>query len=108
MVQMDEKVKKMQALHDKMMSAKSSEERQRWMDEQHKAIEEGMRMMTQMMQDPAMNGGRMRQQGSAADADAQMQLMQKGIEMMTIMTQTMMDQLGTMRGRGGSDSEPKK
>lgn len=90
---MDEHLKKMQALHEKMMSATTPEERQKWMDEQHKSMQEGMRMVTRMIQDPAMRGRTNSQNDSA---DTPMQAMQKGIELMQLMTQMMMDQLGTM------------
>ena len=56
MGQMDEHMKKMQALHDKMMSAGTPEERQKVMDEQRKEMQSGMAMMNQMMPGGGMMG----------------------------------------------------
>ena len=56
MGQMDEHMKKMQALHEKMASATTPEERQKVMDEQRKEMQSGMGMMNQMMQGGGMMG----------------------------------------------------
>ncbi len=102
MGQMDEHMKKMQALHDKMVSATSPEERQKVMDEQRNEMQAGMAMMTPMMQGGGMmggmGGGTMGQKGKPADANMQMQMMQKRMDMMQMMMQTMMDQQGMMAG----------
>ena len=45
MGQMDEHMKTMQALHDRMMSATTPEERQKVMEEQRKEMQAGMSMM---------------------------------------------------------------
>ena len=99
MGQMDEHMKKMQALHDRMMSATTPEERQSVMDEQRKEMQAGMAMMNQM-QGGGMKGGMgaamMGPKGKPADANAQMQMMQKRMDMMQMMMQTMMDQQGMM------------
>ena len=72
MGQMDEHMKKMQALHERMMSATTPEERQKVMDEQRKEMQGSMAMMNQMMQGGAMTGGMgpgmMGQKGKPADA----------------------------------------
>jgi hypothetical protein len=47
MGQMDEHMKKMQALHDRMMSATTPEERQKVMDAQRKEMQSGMAMLNQ-------------------------------------------------------------
>jgi hypothetical protein len=111
MGQMDEHIKTMQALHDKMTSATSPEERQRVMDEQRKEMQGGMAMMAPMMQGGGMTGGMgggtMSQKGKPADA-AQMQMMQKRMDMMQMMMQTMMDQQGMTAGPQGMGAAPKK
>ena len=112
MGQMDEHMKKMQALHDKMMSAGTPEERQKVMDEQRKELQSGMAMMNQMMPGGGMmgstGGGMMGQKGKPADATSQMQMMQKRMDMMQMMMQTMMDQQGMMAGPRSPDAAPKK
>jgi hypothetical protein len=112
MGQMDEHMKRMQALHDKMMSAGTPEERQKVMDEQRKEMQSGMAMMNQMMPGGGMmgnmGGGMMGQKGKPADATSQMQMMQKRMDMMQMMMQTMMDQQGMMAGPRSPDAAPKK
>jgi hypothetical protein len=112
MGQMDDHMKTMQALHDKMTSATTPEERQKVMDEQRKEMQGGMAMMNQMMQSGAMMGGMgagmMGQKGKPTDANAQMQMMQKRMDMMQMMMQTMMDQQGMMAGPKSLDGAPKK
>ena len=112
MGQMDDHMKKMSALHDKMTSATTPEERQKVMDEQRQEMQGCMAMMTPMMQGGAMmdgmGKGTMGQKGKPADANAQMQMMQKRMDMMQMMMQTMMDQQGMMTGPKGLDAAPKK
>jgi hypothetical protein len=111
MGQMDEHMKKMQGLHDKMMSATTPEERQKVMDEQRKEMQAGMGMMNQMRGGAmagGMGAGMMGQKGKPADANAQMQMMQKRMDMMQMMMQTMMDQQGMMAGPKSLDVAPKK
>ena len=112
MGQMDEHMKTMQALHDRMMSATTPEERQRVMDEQRKEMQGSMGMMNQMMRGGATPGGMgtgmMGQKGKPADAGAQMQMMQKRMDMMQMMMQTMMDQQGMTTGPQGMGAAPKK
>ena len=108
MGQMDEHMKKMQALHEKMVSASTPEERQKVMEEQRKEMQSGMGMMHQMMQGGGMMGGAMMgQKGKPADAPAQMQMMQRRMDMMQMMMQSMMDQQGMMGGPKSPDSAPK-
>jgi hypothetical protein len=111
MGQMDEHMKKMQALHDRMMSAATPEERQKAMEEQRKEMQSGMAMMNQMMPGGAMRGemGRrmMGPQGEPADANAKMQMMQKRMDMMQMMMQTLMDQQGMMAGVRSTGTAPK-
>lgn len=112
MGQMDERIKNMQRLHDKMMSATTPEDRQKVMDEQRKEMQACMAMMTPMMQGGGMmggmGGGAMSQKGKPADVNAQMQMMQKRMDMMQMMMQTMMDQQGMMAGPKAMDAAPKK
>jgi hypothetical protein len=112
MGQMDEHIKKMQALHDKMTSATTPEERQKVMDDQRKEMQGGMAMMSPMMQGGGMmggmEGGTMGQKGKPADATTQMQMMQKRMDMMQMMMQTMMDQQGMMVGPKVADAAPRK
>jgi hypothetical protein len=112
MGQMDEHTKSMQALHDRLMSATTPEERQRVMDEQRKEMQGSMGMMNQMMQGGTTTGGMgtgmMGQKGKPADTGEQLQMMQKRMDMMQMMMQTMMDQQGMMAGPQGMGSAPKK
>jgi len=112
MGQMDEHMKKMQALHDKMTSATSPEERQKVMEEQRMEMQACMAMMTPMMQGGGtmggMGSGTMSQKGKPADANMQMQMMQKRMDMMQMMMQTMMDQQGMMVGPKVADAAPRK
>ena len=87
MQQMDEMMKKMQDMHDKMMAAKTPEERQNLMDEHRKLMQDGMAMMKNMggKGAPMMSG-----QGAAGmmmGADA----MEKRMDMMQMMMEMMMD-----------------
>jgi len=111
MGQMDERMKNMQTLHDRMMSATTPEERQRVMDEQRKEMQGSMGMMNQMMQGGATTGGMgagmMGRQDKPADAGAQMQMMQKRMDMMQMMMQTMMDQQAMMAGPRSLDGAPR-
>jgi hypothetical protein len=107
--QMDEHMKKMQALHNKMMSAATPEERQKAMDEARKEMQESMAMMKPMMQGGGlMGGGTMHQKGKSADAGAQMQMMGKRMDMMQMMMQMMMDQQGMTGAPEAPESAPKK
>jgi hypothetical protein len=109
MGQMDEHMKKMQALHDKMTTATTPEERQKVMDEQRNEMHSAMSMMNQMMRGGGMmGGGLMGQKDKPADQATQMQMMQKRMDMMQMMMQMMMDQQGMMPLPARPDSAPKK
>ena len=110
MAQMDEHMKKMQALHDKMMGAPTPEDRQKAADEARKEMQEGMAMMQPMMQGGGMmgDGGMMAQKGKPADTNAQMQMMGKRMDMMQMMMQMMMDEQGMMTASKGAASAPTK
>jgi hypothetical protein len=101
MGQMDEHMKKMQALHERMASATTPEERQKVMDEQRKEMQAGMGMMNQMHGGGmmgGMGGGMMAQKGKPADQKTQMKMMEKRMDMMQMMMQTMMDQQSAPAG----------
>ncbi|MDQ2925848.1 MAG: hypothetical protein M3R43_09875 [Acidobacteriota bacterium] len=109
MGQMDEQISRMQALHDKMASAKTPEERQKLMEEQRKSMQSGMGMMNQMRGGMMGGGGAMMgQQAAPSDTNAQMQLMGKRMDMMQMMMQTMMDQQGMMGGANSAGGAPRK
>ena len=108
--QMDEQIKRMQALHDKMSNAKTPQERQKLMQEQRKSMQEGMGMMNQMMQGGGttggMGGGMMGQQATPGDPSAQMQMMQKRMDMMQMMMQMMMDRQESMMPAAPGATKP--
>lgn len=110
--QMDERMRRMQALHDRMTSAATPEERQKVMHEQRKEMQACIAMMKPMMQGGAtmggMDAGMTGQKGRPADANAQMQMMQKRMDMMQMMMQTMLDQQGMMAGPQSHDARPKQ
>ena len=112
MGQMEEQMRKMQSLHDRMMGATTPEERQKVMSEQRKEMQGSMAVMIPMMQGGAtmggMGSGTMGQKGKPADANAQMQMMQERMDMMQMMMQAMMDQQGMPAGPRGSDAAPRK
>lgn len=107
--QMDEHMKRMQALHDKMMSAATPEERQQASEEARKAMQEGMATMQPMMRGGGViDGGMMGQKDKPADSKVQIQMMAKRMDMMQMMIQTMLDQQGMTVPPKGSDMTPKK
>jgi hypothetical protein len=111
MGQMDEHMKKMQTLHERMASATTPEERQKVMEEQRKEMQAGMGVMNQMQGGGmmgGMGGGMMAQKGRPADQETQMQMMEKRMDMMQMMMQTMMDQQGMTAGPKVPDAAPKK
>jgi hypothetical protein len=80
MAKMDDKMKMMQEMHQKMMAAKTTEEKQAMMAEHMKAMKEGMGMMADMKKQPM----------SAADKQ---KAMEKRMEMMETMMHMMMDRM---------------
>ena len=87
MAKMDQQMKSMQAMHDKMMAAKTPEERQALMVEHRKMMQDGMSMMQQM---GGMSGSQ--GMGGASMADRQ-KMMEKRMDMMQSMMQMMMDRM---------------
>ena len=82
----DNQMKAMGAMHDKMMAAKTPEERNALMAEHMQAMQDGMTMM---------NGMAARGMGSSMKGDmaAHHQMMDKRMEMMQATMQMMMDRL---------------
>ena len=92
MAAMDRHMKAMQAMHGKMASAKTPEERQALMVEHMKLMQEGMGMMKNMGGMPGMGGMQSSKGMSGTMADRQ-QMMEKRMEMMESMMQMMMDRM---------------
>jgi hypothetical protein len=87
---MDAMMKSMQEMHDKMMAAKTPEERQALMNEHMKTMQEGMAMMGQMRGGKgAMGPGAGMEMGMGHD------VMSKRMDMMEMMMQMMMDREAT-------------
>jgi hypothetical protein len=79
---MDKHMKAMQAMHEKMASAKTPAEREALMAEHMKLMQEGMSMM-----------GGMAPGKAPANAAARQQMMEKRMDMMQSMMQMMMDRM---------------
>ncbi|MDP3651794.1 MAG: hypothetical protein Q8R67_08935 [Rhodoferax sp.] len=98
MAAMDKQMKAMREMHEKMMNAKTPEERNALMAEQMKVMQEGMGMMGGMgmgmgmgakggMDADAMKGG------MPTDMESRTQMMEKRMDMMQSMMQMMMDRM---------------
>jgi hypothetical protein len=79
--QTDMQMKSMQEMHEKMMAAKTPEERQALMTEHMKSMQGGMAMMGQMKAPDAKGGGK----------SMSPEVMGKRMDMMEMMMQMMMD-----------------
>ena len=91
MTQMDGQMKAMAEMHQKMMDAKTPEERSALMGEQMKTMQDGMSMMN-MMGGTGMGG--MQSGGAMPDNTNERQmLMEKRMDMMQMMMQMMMDRV---------------
>ncbi len=88
MAGMDSQMKSMQEMHNKMMAAKTPEERYALMAEHMKTMQDGMTMMSGMSP-----GGMSGMSGMPKDMAARHQMMEKHMEMMHSMMQMMMDRL---------------
>ena len=82
--QMDMQMKSMQEMHEKMMAAKTPEERQALMTEHMKSMQGGMAMMSQMKAPDAKGGSK----------SMSPEMMGKRMDMMEMMMQMMMDREG--------------
>ena len=92
MANMDQHMQSMKAMHDKMMEAKTPDERQALMPENMKLMQEGMSMMKDMGGMSAM-GGMPGDQGMGGNMADRQQMMEKRMEMMESMMQMMMDRM---------------
>jgi hypothetical protein len=88
--QVDSMMKSMQEMHDKMMAAKTPEERAKLMQEHMKVMQDGMAMMGQM------RGGKggMGMGGMGGGKAMGPEMMGKRMDMMEMMMQMMMDREG--------------
>ena len=82
---MDSQMKSMQEMHNKMMAARTPEERNALMAEHTQTMQDGMAMMNGMS-----SGG---VAGMPKDRDTRYQMMEKHLEMMNAMVKMMMDRL---------------
>jgi hypothetical protein len=89
MAGMDTQMKAMQEMHDKMMAAKTPEERNALMAEHMKTMQDGLAMMNGMSSG-GMGGMKCGMKGDMAEHH---QMMEKRMEMMQSMMQMMMDRL---------------
>ena len=87
---MDMQMSKMQAMHDKMMAAKTPQERQKLMAEQMQAMKEGMAMMQ------AMDKDMMNKCAGMADGQGMAEMMDQRMKMMDMMQQMMGQPGGAM------------
>ena len=85
-------MKIMQAVHEKMMNAKTAEERQALMAEHMKAMQGGMAMMKDMSGRGGM-GGMGDAKGMPADMAKRQQMMEQRMEMMQMMMEMTMDRM---------------
>ncbi len=93
-----EQIKAMQQMHDKMMAAKTPEERNALMSEQMKLMQNGMNMMGGMGGMGGGMGGMGRMgagatTGKPADMAARQGMMEQRMDMMQSMMQMMMDRM---------------
>jgi hypothetical protein len=90
-------MKSMQEMHDKMMAAKTPEERSALMKDHMKTMQDGMAMMGQM-RGGMMGGGAMGMGGGGKGAGNGMpmdaEMMKRRMDMMEMMMQMMMDRQG--------------
>lgn len=91
MARMDAQMKTMQGMHDKMMAAKTPEERSKLMAEHMKAMQDGMKMMDGMS--GAGMGDMKGMHGMTGEMGARHQMMEKRMEMMQTMMKMMMDRM---------------
>jgi hypothetical protein len=98
-MKMDAQMKTMRQMHDKMMNAKTPEERKALMADHMKAMKDGMSMMSSMSGGGMMGGGmaggsaKGNKPASPQAMQQQMDMMQKKTDMMQTMMQMMMDRM---------------
>ena len=91
MTPMDMQMKTMQAMHEKMMDAKTPEARNALMAEHMKSMQDGMKMMEGMAK-PGM-AGMQAMSGMSAEMSAHHIMMEKRMAMMQTMMKMMMDRM---------------
>ena len=91
MTPMDMQMKTMQAMHEKMMDAKTPEARNALMAEHMKSMQDGMKMMEGMAK-PGM-AGMQGMSGMSAEMSAHHAMMEKRMAMMQTMMKMMMDRM---------------
>ena len=112
MARMDGHMKLMREMHEKMMRAKTPEERSALMPEHMKVMQEGMAMMASMRSMGSMGaggmmgkggmgamGGKHGDSGMAGDMATHHAMMEKQMEMMQSMMQMMSDRMPPATGR---------
>jgi hypothetical protein len=97
MARMDAQMKTMRDMHEKMMNAKTPQERSKLMAERKKTMQDGMDMMGGMSM-PCMGDMKDMKEmkdmpGMTGDMGARQQMMEKRMEMMQTMMKMMMDQM---------------
>ena len=88
---MDTQTKAMQAMHEKMMAAKTPEERNSLMAEHMKSMQDGMKMMEGMAK-PGM-AGMQGMAGMSAEMSAHHAMMEKRMAMMQTMMKMMIERV---------------
>ena len=91
---LDTQTKAMQAMHEKMMAAKTPDERNSLMAEHMKSMQDGMKMM-EGMASPGMKGmsGMSAMSGMSSEMGAHHAMMEKRMAMMQTMMRMMMDRM---------------
>jgi len=89
MARMDAQMKTMGDMHEKMMSAKTHEERSKLMAEHMKTMQDSMKMM----ESDAGMGDMKGMSGMTGDMGAHHQMMEKRMAMMQMMMKMMMDRM---------------
>ena len=91
---LDAQTKVMQAMHEKMMAAKTPEERNAMMAEHMKSMQDGMKMM-EGMTSPGMKG-MSGMSGMSGEMGAHHAMMEKRMAMMQTMMKMMMDRMAAV------------
>jgi hypothetical protein len=93
MIKMDAQMQAMEKMHNKMMNAKSPEERKAMMAEHMKAMQDGMKMMEGMSVKRDMGGMSKMKEALPASAATHHEMMERRMGMMEMMMRMMMDRL---------------
>ncbi len=99
MAGMDQHMKSMQAMHEKMMSAKTPEDRQALMAEHMKLMQDGMAMMKGMGSQGMGGMGKAGGSNMGGGMTERQQMMEKRMDMMESMMQMMMDRMPPAMGK---------